>query len=100
MIRAFHRWPGLLALALVTVLALSGGALSLFPAAERLSAPQAEPGLSVATLAARIRAVYPGVEQIRAGSGMFENLFMIYDSGSAALVIGYLGGGVISKARM
>ena len=40
MIRALHRWPGLLALVLVTVLALSGAALSVFPAAERLAAPQ------------------------------------------------------------
>ena len=65
MIRALHRWPGLLALALVTVLALSGAALSVFPAAERIAAPQAEAGLTVATLAERIQTVYPGVEQIR-----------------------------------
>lgn len=65
MIRAFHRWPGLLALLLVTLLALSGAALSVFPAAERFSAPQAAAGLSVAELAARIEAVHPGVEQIR-----------------------------------
>ncbi|MAU98883.1 MAG: N-acetylglucosamine transferase [Fulvimarina sp.] len=65
MIRALHRWPGLLALALVTVLALSGAALSVFPAAERLTSPQAGASLSVATLAERIQSVYPGVEQIR-----------------------------------
>ncbi|WP_158969348.1 PepSY domain-containing protein [Chachezhania sediminis] len=65
MIRALHRWPGLIALALVTVLALSGAVLSIFPAAERLSAPQADPGLSVAALAERIQIAYPGVEQIR-----------------------------------
>jgi len=65
MIRSLHRWPGLLALALVTVLALSGAALSVFPAAERITAPQAEAGLNVAVLADRIQAVYPGVEQIR-----------------------------------
>ena len=65
MIRAFHRWPGLIALALVTILSLSGAALSVFPAAERIAAPQAEAGLTVATLADRIQAVYPGVEQIR-----------------------------------
>jgi hypothetical protein len=56
MIRALHRWPGLLALALLTILALSGAALSVFPAVERLAAPQADAGLSVAELAARIRA--------------------------------------------
>jgi sulfite reductase (NADPH) flavoprotein alpha-component len=65
MIRALHRWPGLLALALVTILSLSGAALSIFPAAERLVAPQLEAGLTVAALAGRIQAVYPGVEQIR-----------------------------------
>ena len=65
MIRALHRWPGLLALVLVTILSLSGAALSVFPAAERLAAPQAETELTVATLADRIQLVYPGVEQIR-----------------------------------
>ena len=65
MIRALHRWPGLLAAVLVTILALSGAALSVFPAAERIAAPQAEAGLTVAALADRIQAVYPGVEQIR-----------------------------------
>ncbi|MCA3574726.1 MAG: PepSY domain-containing protein, partial [Aestuariivirga sp.] len=65
MIRAMHRWPGLLALALVTLLALSGAALSVFPAAERLTAPQADAALTVGALAQRIHAAYPGVEQIR-----------------------------------
>ena len=65
MIRALHRWPGLLALALVTVLSLSGAALSVFPTAERIAAPQAEAGMTVATLAGRIQGAYPGVEQIR-----------------------------------
>jgi len=65
MIRALHRWPGLLAALLLMVLGASGAALSIFPAAERLSALPAEPGLAVSELASRIRAVYPGVEQIR-----------------------------------
>lgn len=41
MIRALHRWPTLVAIVLLTVLSLSGAALCVFPAAERLSAPQA-----------------------------------------------------------
>lgn len=65
MIRALHRWPGLLALALVTILSLSGAALSVFPAAERIATPQAEAELTVAALANQIQAVYPGLEQIR-----------------------------------
>ena len=65
MLRAFHRWPGLAGLALVTLLALTGAALSVFAAAERLAAPQAVADLSVADLAQRIQDAYPGVEQIR-----------------------------------
>lgn len=65
MMRALHRWLGLPALVLVTLLAVSGAALSVFPAAERISAPQAEQSMSVAELAARIQAAFPGVEQIR-----------------------------------
>lgn len=65
MIRAFHRWPGLLALALLVVLGLSGAALSVFPSAEWISVPRTEADLTVASLAKRIQAAYPGVEQIR-----------------------------------
>lgn len=65
MIRVLHRWPGLLALAFVTILALSGAALSVFPAVERLSSPQAVPGQSVADLAVLIAVKHPGLEQIR-----------------------------------
>ena len=65
MTRLLHRWPGLLALVLVTLLALSGAALSVFPATERLTAPQAVSGQSVATLAALVAAQHPGLEQIR-----------------------------------
>jgi sulfite reductase (NADPH) flavoprotein alpha-component len=65
MLRALHRWPGLLALILTAVTSLSGAGLSIFPAAERLTAPQAEARLSVAELADRVRSAYPGVEQIR-----------------------------------
>jgi len=74
MIRTLHRWPGLLALILVMALALSGAALSVFPAAERLSTPQAEAGLTVADLAGRILAAYPGVEQIRRAPSGYETV--------------------------
>ncbi len=65
MIRVLHRWPGLLALVLVTVLALSGAALSVFPMAERMAAPKAVAGQSVADLAARVVATHAGLEEIR-----------------------------------
>lgn len=94
MIRALHRWPGLLALALVSLLALSGAALSVFPAAERLAAPQAEAGLTAATLAERIRAVYPGVEQIRrAPSGQITAYWFDQGTPGAAVIDPATGAG-------
>ena len=87
MIRALHRWPGLLALALVTLLALSGAVLSVFPAVERWSAPQAEASLSVAELASRIQSAYPGVEQIkRSPSGRITAYWFEQDAPGAAVI--------------
>lgn len=65
MIRRLHRWPGLAAFAMLALLALSGAALSVFPAAEKLASLQANPAASVAEVAARIQATLPGVEQIK-----------------------------------
>jgi sulfite reductase (NADPH) flavoprotein alpha-component len=97
MIRAFHRWPGLLALALVTILSLSGAALSVFPAAERIAAPQAEAGLTVAALAERIQTVYPGVEQIRrAPSGRIIAYWFDQGAPGAAVIDPATGEGVAS----
>ncbi|MFX0546600.1 PepSY domain-containing protein [Roseovarius sp. S1116L3] len=97
MIRALHRWPGLLALALITLLALSGAALSVFPATERLSVPQAEAGLTVATLAERIRIAYPGVEQIRrAPSGRITAYWFDLGAPGAAVIDPATGHGVAS----
>ncbi len=97
MIRALHRWPGLLALALVTILSLSGAALSVFPAAERLAAPQAEAGLTVAALADRIQAVYPGVEQIRRSpSGRITAYWFDQGAPGAAVIDPVTGEGVAS----
>ncbi|WP_299360484.1 PepSY domain-containing protein [uncultured Paracoccus sp.] len=97
MIRALHRWPGLLALALVTVLTLSGAALSVFPAAERLTAPQADTGLTVAALAERIQAAYPGVEQIRrAPSGRITAYWFDQGAPGVAVIDPATGRGVAS----
>jgi sulfite reductase (NADPH) flavoprotein alpha-component len=97
MIRAFHRWPGLLGLGLVTLLALTGAALSVFPALERIAAPQAETGLSVATLAARVQAAYPGVEQIRrAPSGQITAYWFDEGTPGAAVIDPATGQGVAS----
>ena len=53
MSRLIHRWPGLIAGLLLLVLSLSGAALSIFPAVERLSSPQATAAVSVADVAGR-----------------------------------------------
>ncbi|SDX04881.1 PepSY domain-containing protein [Roseicitreum antarcticum] len=97
MIRALHRWPGLLALALITVLTLSGAALSVFPAAERLTAPQAATSLTVGTLAERIQGAYPGVEQIRrAPSGRITAYWFDQGTPGAAVIDPATGQGVAS----
>ncbi|MCB2093380.1 MAG: PepSY domain-containing protein [Rhodobacteraceae bacterium] len=97
MLRRLHRWPGLVALALVTILGLSGAALSVFPAAERIAAPQAEPGLTVATLADRIKAAYQGVEQIRrAPSGRITAYWFDQGAPGAAVIDPATGQGVVS----
>lgn len=97
MIRALHRWPGLVALALVSLLALSGAALSVFPAAERLGAPQAEDTMSVADLATRIQIAYPGVEQIkRSPSGRITAYWFDNGTPGSAVVDPATGAGVAS----
>lgn len=66
MLRALHKIPGLAASLLIVVLTLSGAVLSVLPALEGAQAPaQSETDLAVATLADRVAAAYPGVEQIR-----------------------------------
>lgn len=97
MIRKLHRWPALAALALVIILSLSGAALSVFPAAERIAAPEAGAGLSVATLASRIEAAYPGVEQIRrAPSGKITAWWFDDGTPGAAVIDPATGQGVAS----
>lgn len=97
MIRAFHRWPGLLAIVLVTILGLSGAVLSVFPATERISAPQAGARLTIATLAERIQTVYPGVEQIRrAPSGKITAYWFDQGVPGAAVIEPNTGEGVAS----
>lgn len=87
MTRTIHRWPGLIALALVALLAVSGAALSLFPAAERLAVLPAEPGLTVAALAERVQAAYPAVEQIhRAPSGKITAYWFADGQAGAAII--------------
>ncbi|MBC7133831.1 MAG: PepSY domain-containing protein [Roseovarius sp.] len=97
MIRTLHRWPGLLALVLVTILSLSGAALSVFPAAGRIAAPQADQALTVAALAERIQAVYPGVEQIRRSpSGRITAYWFDQGAPGAAVIDPATGEGVAS----
>lgn len=72
-LRSLHRWPGLIVAALLIVTALSGAALSVFPALETLRTPQPETTLSLADLATRVQAAHPGIEQIkRAPSGQIS----------------------------
>lgn len=95
MLRALHRWPGLAGLVLVTLLALSGAVLSVFPAIEHLAAPQAASTLSVGELATRVQQNYPGVEQIRrAPSGRITAYWFEGGIPGAAVIDPATGAGV------
>lgn len=97
MVRALHRWPGLVALTLVTLLAASGAVLSVFPMAERLAAPQAEQAMRVADLASRVQSVYPAVEQIkRSPSGRITAYWFDGDAPGSAVIDPATGAGVAS----
>ena len=68
--RILHRWFGLVLSVLLVVTALSGTALSIFPAIESAQALATESELTVAELADRVFAKHPGLEQIkRSASG-------------------------------
>jgi len=95
MIRSFHRWPGLIALVFLALLALTGAALSVFPAAESWSSPQADSKLTVAELVPRIVAAYPTVEQIRrAPSGRITAYWFEGGAPAAAVIDPATGQGV------
>lgn len=87
MMRTLHKFPGLIAALLIVVLTTSGAVLSVLPMWEAAQAPAgAEPGLSVATLATRVAAIYPGVEQIRrAPSGRITAFY--FDDGRPGSVV-------------
>lgn len=88
MLRNLHKFTALLATVLVLVLALSGVALSVMPAWDKLQAPAMdETGLSVADLAARVSTHFPGVEQIkRAPSGRITAFYFGDDIAGAVVV--------------
>ncbi|SEN86383.1 sulfite reductase (NADPH) flavoprotein alpha-component [Pseudorhodobacter antarcticus] len=65
MLRQLHKFPGLIAALLIVTMALSGAVLSVLPAWEAAMAPALDQTLTVATLAERVSATFPGVEQIR-----------------------------------
>ena len=87
MLRALHKFPGLIAALLIVTMTLSGAILSVLPALEVAQTPaQPDSGLTVATLATRVATVYPGVEQIRrAPSGRITAFY--FDNGQPGSVV-------------
>lgn len=86
MLRLLHRWFGLIAALLVICTAISGTALSVFPAAKTLTGP-ASANITVAELASRVQAAEPTVEQIRRNpSGQITAYYYEGDQPTAALV--------------
>ena len=97
MLRRLHNFPGLLAALLVSVLALSGAVLSVFPALDRSGAAAAPAGaISVADLAARIAGRYPGVEQIRRTPSGKVITFHFENDRPASIVVDPMSGQAIA----
>ncbi len=96
MLRSLHKIPGLIAAMLIVVLALSGAVLSVLPALEVAQAPtQSEANLTVAALAGRVAANYPGVEQIRrAPSGRITAFYFASGRPGAVVIDPATGAGV------
>ncbi|MBD9375034.1 PepSY domain-containing protein [Rhizobium sp. ARZ01] len=66
MLRQLHKFSGLVAALLVSVLAISGAILSVYPSLDRAGAVSiAEGQTTVGELAGRVAEAFPGVEQIR-----------------------------------
>lgn len=88
MLRALHKYFGLLATILLLVLTLSGVALSVIPALKKAQAPALlETELNVGTLATRVAENYPGVEQIRRGPSGSITAYYFADGKAGAVVI-------------
>ncbi len=86
MIRSLHRWFGLIAAVLLTTVAVSGMALSVFPVTEALTTPAAQE-ISIADLAARVQVAEPSVEQIRrAPSGRITAYYFAGDQPASAVI--------------
>ncbi len=98
MLRVLHRWPGLAGLLLVALLGLSGAALSVFPAAEQVSSPQAAPELSVGALAARVQARLPGLEQLRRSPSGQLTAYWFENGAPGAAVIDPANGAAVASA--
>lgn len=101
MLRALHKYAGLLATVLVLVISISGVTLSVMPTWEKLNTTaQSEPELSVAQLAGRVSGNYPGVEQIRrAPSGKITAFYFAEDVAGAVVIDPATGTGVAPYER-
>lgn len=88
MLRQLHSLPGLVAALLVVVMAVTGAILATGPAGERLNTVLPAAGeMSVADLAGKVAAHYPGVEQIqRTPSGAIIVYFRSGDATGADLI--------------
>ncbi len=101
MLRALHKYAGLSATVLVLVLALSGVALSVLPAWEKLQAPRTGGlDLTVADLVARVSNHYPGVEQIRRSpSGRITAYYFENDLAGAVVIDPATGKGLANYEK-
>ncbi|MDK8465451.1 PepSY domain-containing protein [Marinobacter sp. SS13-12] len=93
MLRQLHRLPGLLAALFLVTLAITGAILALAPAMDRAAAVIPPAGeVSVAELAGRVVAHYPGTEQIERGSSGGVIVYYSRDGQPGAALVNPLTG--------
>ncbi|MBL3568594.1 N-acetylglucosamine transferase [Rhodovulum sulfidophilum] len=98
MIRPLHRWAGLGAALILSVTALSGAALSLYPAAGALSAVPL-PDISAGHLAATLQDSVPGLEEIRVSAAGGITAYAFQDGAALRWAVDGATGEILAPAK-
>lgn len=98
MIRAIHRWAGLVTTALASVISLSGLGLAALAARDALAAPALPAGLSLADLMRAVTARIPMIEELRRAPSGALTAWWFADGAAQSAVIDPLSGAPLAEA--
>ncbi len=98
MIRAIHRWAGLVTTALASVISLSGLGLAVLATRDALAAPALPAGLSLADLMRAVTAQIPMIEELRRAPSGALTAWWFADGAAHSAVIDPLSGAPLVEA--